>query len=58
MPYEHVDLFYCRGLKQPLKPEFPFFLNKLRVKHHGVELDFVEQNPATQSAREQAWQDL
>ena len=23
MPYEHVDLFYCRGLKQPLKELWP-----------------------------------
>jgi len=23
MPYEHVGLFYCRGLKQPLKEFWP-----------------------------------
>jgi hypothetical protein len=23
MPYEHFDVFYCRGLKQPLKEFWP-----------------------------------
>jgi len=23
MPYEHADVFYCRGLKQPLKDLWP-----------------------------------
>ena len=23
MPYEHFDVFYCRGLKQPLKELWP-----------------------------------
>jgi hypothetical protein len=23
MPYEHFDVFYCRGLKQPLKEVWP-----------------------------------
>jgi hypothetical protein len=27
MPYEHVDVFYCRGIKRPLKELWP------RAKH-------------------------
>ena len=23
MPYEHIDIFYCRGLKWPLKEFWP-----------------------------------
>jgi hypothetical protein len=23
MPYEHIDIFYCRGLKQPLAQLWP-----------------------------------
>jgi hypothetical protein len=23
MPYQHFDIFYCRGLKQPLKEIWP-----------------------------------
>jgi len=27
MPYEHFDIFYCRGLKRPLQEIWPFLKN-------------------------------